>query len=229
MNEKEKTAYYHTQSRKHILVSTMIAAVIATVILFTIILPVEYGIDPTRIGNALGLNAISDANEAGDNKAVTTIKSSATISAVSDNDPFGIEWFKGRDPYAHAEVNPRSKDYTSNSTAHFKNEVIEIPMQADEELEYKFQMQAGQMLLYSWDSGDTEMYFEFHAEPTEGDYPEGYYMSYQIGDGSTAEQGSLVAPFTGNHGWYFLNLTENPATIRLEVSGYYESHGRLHY
>ncbi len=35
--------------------------------------------------------------------------------------------------------------------------------------------------------------------------------------------GSLVAPFDGNHGWYWLNIQENSINISLEVYGYYES------
>jgi len=32
-----------------------------------------------------------------------------------------------------------------------------------------------------------------------------------------------VAPFDGNHGWYWMNIEENPVKIVLEVRGYYES------
>lgn len=109
----------------------------------------------------------------------------------------------------------------------YQTETIEIKMKGDEQLEYKFFLQKDEPLLYSWDSEQAEVYYEFHGEPTEGNFPEGYYKSYAIGDGSIEDHGSFVAPFTGQHGWYFLNLNESPITITLKVSGYYEWHGPI--
>ncbi|MBF8268750.1 MAG: hypothetical protein HW386_459 [Gammaproteobacteria bacterium] len=200
MTIPEQTEQLQLPTRKNILISTALAALVAAVLLLTIVLPVEYGIDPTGVGARLGLSAIAAAN---------------TGSSPAQQLP--------EVPLANAG----SEQFAQSTDVPFRIETIEIPMQGDEELEYKFDMQKGQMLMYTWSSGTTEMYFEFHAEPTEGDYPEDYFMSYQIGDGSTGGNGTLVAPFTGKHGWYFLNLTENPVTVKLEVSGYYTSHGRL--
>ena len=42
-------------SAQKLLRSTLIAAGVATVLLFTVVLPSEYGIDPTRVGRMLGL------------------------------------------------------------------------------------------------------------------------------------------------------------------------------
>ncbi len=71
------------------------------------------------------------------------------------------------------------------------------------------------------------MYFEYSREPTEGEWPEDYYRSYQIKERSTGEHGSFVAPFTGNHGWYWKNLSTEPATITLEASGYHKKLQRI--
>ena len=35
-------------------------------------------------------------------------------------------------------------------------------------------------------------------------------------------RGTLVAPFTGIHGWYLRNDTEAPIVVRLKVAGFYE-------
>ena len=200
MNDVYQSEKYTQPTRRSIFIGTVLAALVATAILVTIVLPVEYGIDPTGLGSSLGLAVIAAAD----------------IAPVEVAQPPEIP-----------QSTPDSEQYAHSTDAPFRTETIEIPMQGDEELEYKFDMSKGQMLMYTWSSGTTEMYFEFHAEPTEGDYPEDYYMSYLIGDGSTGGHGTLVAPFTGRHGWYFLNLTENPVTVKLQVSGYYTSHGRL--
>ena len=31
-----------------------------------------------------------------------------------------------------------------------------------------------------------------------------------------------MAPFEGEHGWFYLNISEQPVTIQLSVNGYYE-------
>ena len=202
MNGQEPAERMHTPTRNSILISTALAALLAAVVLVTIVLPVEYGIDPTGLGHSLGLSAISAANSA-----------PAPAPALQH--------------LAASEATAVDEQFAYSTDAPFRTETIEIPMQGDEELEYKFQMRKGQMLMYTWNSGETPMYYEFHAEPTEGVYPDKYYMSYQIGDGSTGGHGTLVAPFTGNHGWYFLNLSEHPVTIKMVISGYYAAHGRL--
>ena len=104
---------------------------------------------------------------------------------------------------------------------------VEVNVAGKEELEYKAVLAQGEPLLYAWTVKGGPVYFEFHGDPTEGKWPKDYYRSYEIKESSTAEQGSFVAPFTGNHGWYFKNLGTEPAVITLEVSGYYTKLGRV--
>lgn len=51
-------------SRKKIMVGTIVAIIVASVLLVTAILPAEYGIDPLGIGRALGLTAVFEAGTA---------------------------------------------------------------------------------------------------------------------------------------------------------------------
>ena len=67
------------------------------------------------------------------------------------------------------------------------------------------------------------IYTDFHADPLEVEkFPEQYWIRYLETEQPSAS-GSLVAPFDGNHGWYWLNIEENPVKIELEVHGYYDS------
>ena len=55
-------------------------------------------------------------------------------------------------------------------------------------------------------------------------------MRYEEADGINGRNGSLVAPFKGEHGWYWLNVSEKPVTITLTVTGYHDkliNYGRL--
>jgi hypothetical protein len=104
---------------------------------------------------------------------------------------------------------------------------IEIQVNGHEELEYKALLAAGEPLLYSWTVAGGEVYCEFHGEPTEGNWPKDFYQSYQIVERTGSAYGSFVAPFTGQHGWYWRNLSSDPVTIVLETSGYYTKLGRI--
>ena len=46
-------------SRSRIAQGTVVAAVVAVIVLVTAVLPAEYGIDPTGIGNAFGFTALN--------------------------------------------------------------------------------------------------------------------------------------------------------------------------
>src|SRR5262245_41250171 len=64
MIQEQDLPKVNTPSKKAILKATVVALFIAVVVLFTTILPAEYGIDPLRTGAAFGLIELSDATEA---------------------------------------------------------------------------------------------------------------------------------------------------------------------
>src|SRR5579864_5108650 len=61
MIEEKSLPAVETPSKKAILTATVIALAVALVILFTTVLPAEYGIDPLKTGKALGLTGLSKA------------------------------------------------------------------------------------------------------------------------------------------------------------------------
>ena len=63
MYNTEKPRAEELPSTGHLIRSTVIAMVSAAVILLTIILPSEYGVDPTGIGRALGLAEMGEIKE----------------------------------------------------------------------------------------------------------------------------------------------------------------------
>jgi len=96
---------------------------------------------------------------------------------------------------------------------------IEITIPARGEKEYKLQLGKRASFTYSWKTEYEALFFDFHGEP-KGDAT-GYFKSYQKGTESQFS-GSLVAPFTGTHGWYWKNATRSPVSISLKVSGDYQ-------
>ena len=79
-------------------------------------------------------------------------------------------------------------------------------------------MDQGEVLLYEW-IADGEVYYDFHAHEAKGN-PD-FWTRYSEGEG-TADQGSIVAPYQGQHGWFWMNIEERPITIKLTIAGYYD-------
>jgi hypothetical protein len=154
-------------------------------ILAIFILPAEFAIDPTGLGERMGLLELSTASAA---VQVEDIPMAPPETARFYPDPV-------------------------------KSNVIEIPLDLDGELEYKVRMKAGDTLVYSWSVDNGAAYYDFHAESE----PDGADLRYkEEQEGASSGHGSLVAPFDGIHGWYWLNIEEHPITITLRVSGFYE-------
>jgi hypothetical protein len=126
-----------------------------------------------------------------------------------------------------AAAAPARKAWSIAHADKYRIQTFEVPLKGDEELEYKAEVGSAEPLLYSWHVKEgSKVYFEFHGEPTIGKWPKDYYESYETGEAASA-QGSMVAPFTGHHGWYWLNLTHKPVTIVVELAGYYSKFERV--
>jgi hypothetical protein len=102
--------------------------------------------------------------------------------------------------------------------APFKSETVEFAIAAQQGMEYKYRLDKGEALLYSW-KASAPVNVEVHAEPDGA--PRGYAQTYEKADRQTAASGTLTAPFPGIHGWYWENTTDQPITVTLTSAGYY--------
>jgi hypothetical protein len=101
----------------------------------------------------------------------------------------------------------------------FREETVDFNLRAGEGMEYKYRLERGESLLYSWKSTGP-VNFEFHAEPDGG--PRGYAQTYEKADGRSEASGNLTAPFPGIHGWFWENKTDQPVTVTLTSAGFYD-------
>jgi hypothetical protein len=200
-------------SQANLLKGALLALVAAIVVTVLFVLPAEYGVDPTGIGAKLGLldiAATAETLEDGGSSGGNTIVE-GTWPGVPEEFDFYEPDILG-DPYSRTQ------------STKFRSDTITIELDVGEQTEYKAIMKQGDVLVYHWKLDKGVVYTDFHADPGENaaaaGYPDRYYIRYaesEIGESS----GSLVAPFDGNHGWYWLNIEEAPITITLEVHGYY--------
>jgi hypothetical protein len=89
------------------------------------------------------------------------------------------------------------------------------------ETEVKTVLRENQVITYSWSVDDGIVYSDFHGHTPE--LGEDFWVRYQEDQrGSSGEHGSLMAPFSGEHGWYWVNLEDHPVTVTLTVNGYFD-------
>ena len=193
-------------STGQLLKSTGIAAVVASALLVTVVLPAEYGVDPTRIGSVFGLTemgrikvslaAESKADEAAD-AAAAAVTPAATAPAVVA---------VAAQPAAAAAA-PAFAGQRTDETV--------LTLQPDQGAEIKLVMEEGAKARFTWTSSGGKINFDTHA-----DRPGVSYHGYGKGS-SQSETGVLTAAFTGSHGWFWRNRTGEPVTITLKTEGAY--------
>lgn len=175
-------------ARERLAIAAGAALFVAGVILVIAVLPAEYGVDPTGIGRRLGLIAMSDIQKSLDKLAAS----------------------RGTGTGGGPTVAPQEHEY--------KQETIELKLGPRESVEYKYRLDKGEALLYSW-KATGRVNVEFHAEPDGA--PQGYAETYEKKDAQQAASGTLTAPFSGIHGWYWENRTDGDVTVTLSAAGFY--------
>jgi len=194
-------------STGRLLKSTGIAALVATTLLVTVVLPAEYGVDPTRIGSVLGLT------EMGRIKRQLAAEAEAEQAAAQPAAPAPAP------TPAPAKAAPSAS--SSATPAGQRSDETVITLAPDQGAEIKLVMKGGATARYSWSSSGGKVNFDIHA-----DKPGTPYHGYGKGS-SQREEGELTAAFTGSHGWFWRNRTGAPVTITLKTEGSYSEVKRV--
>ena len=178
--------------------STIAAVIGAAVIGVGVYLPAEYGIDPTGVGNVLGLTEMGEikqqlAREAAEDELIHG--GGDQSSSLIDN-IFGL--FVGA---AHAQ-----EAWT---------DTVSFTLEPDAATEIKLVMAAGDVAEYSWVAEGGRINFDLHA------HGDGQSVDYDRGRGATDGAGSVEAPFPGEHGWFWRNRDDADVTVTLQLRGAY--------
>jgi hypothetical protein len=184
------TASVEVPSKRRLAMTTAIALAVAVLLLVTIVLPAEYGVDPLGTGRALGVNAIS-----------------APVSKA-EAPPAGATMYK---PVQVGPIGYYAAPYKIDST--------EFRLGPYEYVEYKYRLEKGGGLLFSWTStGD--VIHDFHGQPEGGGSgSEESFDKKPRRDGN----GVLTAPFSGIHGWYWENPGGGTIMVKITSAGFYSS------
>jgi membrane carboxypeptidase/penicillin-binding protein PbpC len=201
-------------SSRQLLRSTILAAISALVLLVAVVLPAEYGIDPTGVGRVLGMTKMGQtkqqlAAEAAADAATPTTQAPAATSPATAAD-------KAAKPMAVPEgaVAATETAQAVASAIEWRDE-MSVTLKPGEGTEIKMKLAAGGKAQYSWWVEGGTVNFDTH-----GDAP-GKSISYEKGRGVPSDEGVLEAAFTGNHGWYWRNRGKSNVKVILRTRGEY--------
>jgi hypothetical protein len=125
-------------SKRRLATTTAIAFAVAAILLVTVVLPAEYGVDPLGTGSALGLVAIS------------------APPPKAESAPTGAT------PYEPAQLGP-----IGYYGAAFKTDSAQFELGPYEYVEYKYGLRKGAAMLFSW-TASADVRHDFHGQPEGG-------------------------------------------------------------
>jgi hypothetical protein len=187
-------------TRSQLLKATVIAIVVAGLVLITTVLPAELGIDPTGIGKKLGLLGMSAEVEA---------TSAPSTSVVAPASPAVTAPTKG---------DVMQNEYVAQSRTAFRSGEMSVTLAPNKGAEIKARMLKGDQFTFNWLSDGGAVEFDMHGEKVDAAKDE--FTSYWMADADHAA-GTFIAPFEGVHGWYWHNAGTEPVTVTVTVSGFY--------
>jgi hypothetical protein len=188
-------------TKEKVLKNVKYTAIWAIIILITIVLPTEYGIDP------LGFWKMTWLNKLAPNYQEENLESNIDIEEkVVEANSIQVEEIISIKKEKSYDYQTIEKTYTLNAKAN---------------TEIKFKMYKWSEMTFDWESSEL-VYFDQHWEPTTQEWKE--FLPYKTVKEwkQMSDNWNLVAEFTWTHGWYWRNLSNNKATIKLILKGNFE-------
>jgi hypothetical protein len=183
--------------------STIVAAGVAAALLATVVLPSEYGIDPTGVGRVLNLTQMGEIK--------AQLAQEAAADRVAGSQPAEVQATAMKtEAAAQSDGEPQVSPSTTRS------DQLEVVLEPGEAAEVKVAANKGARIGFDWSVHGGVVNYDTHA-----DAPGIDYHGYGKGKQSAGEAGALVAAFDGKHGWFWRNRGESPVTITLRTEGAY--------
>jgi len=193
-------------SSSSLLKATLIAVVAAIILLVLIVLPAEYGIDPTGVGEATGLTELN----------------AEPVYRIEISDVIG-----GNETIREVEIPAFGEPTPLPNPAVFQDQEaapqiisMDVTIPAETQTEIKMVMTEGKAIVYSWQVDRGDIYVDFHGHDVS--FGPDFFVRYKEQQEGASNNGSLTAPFDGEHGWYWLNYNEYDVVVTLTITGYYD-------
>lgn len=200
--------------------ATFGALLVSIVILFTAILPANYGVDPTGVGRILGLTEMGEIKVALELEAAAEAQALATALAIEGQ---SIEIAELADEVVvESEQIPKLIEPEPQGFIPLSRDSYTLTIAPAETAEIKVRMNQGEMVFYTWETESGTINFDNH-----GDNENISYHNYTKGTFVAGDQGIIEAAFDGTHGWFWRNRGDESITLTLEIQGAYTDPKRL--
>lgn len=200
-------------STAQLIKSTIIAFLVAIVLLFTVVLPAEHAIDPTGVGRMLKLTEMGEIKK--------QLAAEAAADRIKDQEAERLKqqperksglgsvvasWFIGSAYAGEVKL----------AQAASRSDEITISLKPGDGVEYKMTMKKGAKVNYVWETTGGKVNYDMHGTPWHK-----VETSYKKDRGVAGDTGVLEAKFDGTHGWFWRNRDKETVTIKLKVNGDY--------
>lgn len=196
--------------------STAIAAAVAGLLLVTVVLPAEYGVDPTGIGRVLGLTEMGEikaqlAREVEEDAAADRVAAAATPVVPG--------------PGGNTVGTPSTTQPAAVADPVMASDTVTVVLAPNEGKEIKLAMREGARVNYRWETDRGAVNYDTHADREAA--PAIKYHGYGKGQGKQSDEGVLTAAFEGMHGWFWRNRGTEAVTVTLRTNGDYSELKRM--
>lgn len=205
-------------STARLLKSTGIAAAVAGALLVFVVLPAEYGVDPTGAGSLLGLTEMGRIKmQLAEEAALDQVESAVPTVEAPTSMPNG----QGPSPVVPSPAAPPATPSAPAASApqsavSMASDESVFTLAPDDGFEIKLVMVKGAKAKFEWFIDGAGVNYDTHADGVGISYP-----GYGKGTKTPRQEGELVAAFDGSHGWFWRNRTDRDVKITLRTSGEY--------
>lgn len=203
-------------STRRLIRSTFIAVIAAGVLLVTIVMPAEYGIDPTGFGGVIGLKKMGEIKVSLSEEAAADREQNAVEKPVNIPEPLAVVPQK---PSAEVQVAAPKPVPAASPSPTLLNHQMQVTLAPNEGTEIKVDLSKGKKVQYKWWTDSGKANFDVHADSKILKID---YHNYSKGSEQT-KTGEIEAAFDGSHGWFWRNRTSKTITITLQTNGEYTS------
>ena len=177
-----------------LLKSTMVAICVGCALLILVILPAEYGTDPTGVGELLGLKKMGE------------IKIRLKQDFLKENQVFKESNGAKDELMVESETGKENQD------------VMELVIAPNEAIEIKLEMKKGSIAKYKWTTQNGGLNYNLHGDGHKGSQNSIVYKKERM---TSFDSGEFKSEFDGHHGWFWRNRNNESVTVTLETIGDY--------
>ena len=166
---------------------------LAAVIVVALIMPAQYAVDPTGIGGLLGLlPPDSNTNAPGHQGKLESRLAQMEKRLERISTAMGLE----------------------SAASIWRNEEV-LTLYPGQGVEAKLVMDEGAKIWFEWSANGSRLNCDSYGDSAEEK------INYARRRGAAEDKGTITAPFSGTHGWFWRNRTEKRVTLTLKIRGAY--------